>query len=162
MGLFDNQNKTKEDLQGTDLFVPYSTLCNKCLRKNKHCPYGNQPSTTINNGRGVVRSNDTCDAYTASVKEPKNQSEESSLECSMICGKCFRNNNYCPYGNQPSTTINNGRGVVRNNYGCDAYVDFVNAKYLGNSVIQCPRCGSHDIGKRFDRFECKVCGRLFS
>ena len=81
---------------------------------------------------------------------------------STICDKCLKNTNFCPYDNQPTTTMNNGRGFVRSNDICDCYVDFSNAKYQGNSTVQCPRCGGHDIGKQLDRFECKTCGRLFS
>ena len=80
---------------------------------------------------------------------------------STRCDTCLRSNITCPYGNEPTTITNNGRGFIRSET-CDAFVDLTNAKYQGHNRVECPHCGSHEIGSQAGRFVCNTCGSVFS
>lgn len=87
--------------------------------------------------------------------------KKSGIEMdTALCSKCLRFSLKCPYEHQPTTITNNGRGFIRTN-NCDSYIDLTNAKYEGKSSNECPHCHGHDIFRKFERFECNTCGRLF-
>jgi hypothetical protein len=63
MNLFGDKNKSKKQNKGKKLLI--ITRCDKCIRYNITCPYGNQPTRMSNNGRRFEQS-EVCDAYTDS------------------------------------------------------------------------------------------------
>jgi len=78
------------------------------------------------------------------------------------CFNCAKHSFGCPFGEEPTQVINDGRGFIRKE-PCDEYIPLINSLNDNFNVLVCPKCGSHNIISSYhDRYECKSCGKIFS